>query len=72
MARVTVEDCLESIPCRFALVHLTTCRVKLLKNGAPIKVEANNKDVVMALREIAAKKVSFEAEIDWKTVEKIE
>ncbi len=60
MARVTVEDCLENLPSRFALVHLAIERVKQLRKGAEPLIRCKNKEVVQALREIAAKKVRFE------------
>ncbi len=60
MARVTVEDCLENVPSRFALVHLTIERVKQLRKGARPLVKCKNREIVQALREIAAGKVSFE------------
>lgn len=59
MARVTVEDCLEKVENRFALVVLAAKRTKELKRGAPLLVrERDNREVVMALREIAAGKVA--------------
>jgi DNA-directed RNA polymerase subunit omega len=57
MARVTVEDCLRQVNNRFALVHLAVKRVNQLREGAPPLVETKNKEVVLALREIAAGKV---------------
>jgi DNA-directed RNA polymerase subunit omega len=58
MARVTVEDCLERVENRFALVVLATKRTKELKRGAPLLVtDRDNREVVMALREIARGKV---------------
>lgn len=57
MARVTVEDCLEHVENRFALVHLTADRVRQLMNGAYPLVDCDNKDVVTALREIGKGKV---------------
>lgn len=57
MARITVEDCLERVPNRFELVLLGARRAKqLLKGGRPL-VGSDNKEVVTALREIAAEKV---------------
>lgn len=54
MARVTVEDCLERVENRFALVVLASKRTKELKRGAPLMVRGrDNREVVMALREIA-------------------
>ncbi|GFE58149.1 DNA-directed RNA polymerase subunit omega [Geobacter sp. AOG1] len=61
MARVTVEDCLEKVDNRFLLVMLASKRVKQLYKGAkPLIDNRSNKNVVLALREIAAGKVSFE------------
>jgi len=57
MARITVEDCLKKVNSRFELVHLAIKRVKELKKGAPPLVECDNKEVVTALREIAAGKI---------------
>ena len=57
MARVTVEDCLEHIENRFALVHLAARRVRQLVKGSARLVMSKNKDVVTALREIADAKV---------------
>lgn len=54
MARITVEDCLKKIPSRFRLIHLTIKRVKQLREGAKPLVECNNREIVTALREIAA------------------
>ncbi len=54
MARITVEDCLQKINNRFSLVHLAAKRVRQLREGAPAHIESKNKDVVVALREIAA------------------
>ena len=54
MARVTVEDCLENVRNRFALVHLASDRVRQLIKGSNRRVGSKNKDVVESLREIAA------------------
>lgn len=60
MARITVEDCLENVANRFELVYLTIERVKQLRKNMPPFVLCKNKEIVTALREIAAKKVTFE------------
>lgn len=61
MARVTIEDCLEKVNNRFLLVHLGARRVIQLRKGAPLLVDApKNKEVVLALREIAAGEISFD------------
>lgn len=54
MARVTIEDCLERVENRYELVHLCAKRVKQLRNGDESTVRSKNKEVVTALREIAA------------------
>lgn len=56
MARITVEDCLENIPNRFSLVLVAAERTKQLLKGEQclIEDERTNKEVVTALREIAA------------------
>jgi len=62
MARVTVEDCLNNVKNRFALVHLAARRVRQLIKGSHRLVPSKNKDVVTALREIADNKVRVEPE----------
>ena len=57
MARITVEDCLQKVENRFALVLLAAERTKQLLKGSTPLVEADNKDGVISLREIAAGKV---------------
>jgi DNA-directed RNA polymerase subunit omega len=58
MARVTVEDCLQFCPNRFALVHLSAKRTKqLMKGSRPLVESPANKPAVIALREIAEEKV---------------
>ena len=57
MARITVEDCLERVPNRFALVLLAARRAKQLLKGARPLVDSENKEIVSALREVAADKV---------------
>jgi DNA-directed RNA polymerase subunit omega len=56
MARITVEDCLEHVPNRFSLVLVTAERCKQLMKGAKTLIEDDrtNKEIVTALREIAA------------------
>lgn len=61
MARITIEDCLEKVENRYELVHLATKRVKQLRDGADRLVRNKNKEVVTALREIAAGKVFHSA-----------
>jgi len=59
MARVTVEDCVDKIPNRFELVLVAAHRARALRSGSGITVEReNDKDAVIALREIAEKTIS--------------
>jgi DNA-directed RNA polymerase subunit omega len=57
MARITVEDCLENVENRFQLVLLAAKRAKQLLKGSRPLLDADNKEVVTALREVAAGKV---------------
>jgi DNA-directed RNA polymerase subunit omega len=58
MARITVEDCIDKVPNRFELVLLAAHRARSLANGAQITVDAeNDKNAVIALREIAEARV---------------
>ncbi len=57
MARVTVEDCLMKIPNQFELAILGARRAQQLLNGARPLVKTDNREIVVALREIAAGKV---------------
>lgn len=54
MARLTIEDCLETITNRYDLVVLATKRARQIAFGADLLVEEDNdKPTVIALREIA-------------------
>ena len=58
MARVTVEDCVDKVKNRFELVLLASHRARGMSAGAEILVERDNdKNPVVALREIADKKL---------------
>ncbi len=57
MARITVEDCQERVDNRFLLVQMAIKRVKQFREGYEPLIETKNKEVVTALREIAAGKV---------------
>ena len=61
MARVTTEDCVGLIPNRFQLVIYACRRARDIIAGSQINVEPDNdKDTVIALREIADKKVDLQ------------
>jgi DNA-directed RNA polymerase subunit omega len=57
MARITVEDCLGKVPNRFELVMLAAKRARQLFQGSRPLVKTDNREIVTALREIAAGKV---------------
>ena len=58
MARVTVEDCVDKVTNRFELVLLASHRARGMSAGAELLVERDNdKNPVVALREIADKKL---------------
>ncbi|HAI94564.1 MAG TPA: DNA-directed RNA polymerase subunit omega [Xanthomonadaceae bacterium] len=60
MARITVEDCLEVVDNRFELVVMAAKRARQLANGVESLVdnsEDGDKPTVLALREIAARKI---------------
>jgi DNA-directed RNA polymerase subunit omega len=59
VARVTVEDCLEHVHNRFALVILAAERARQLANGGRPLVQCSNKPAVTSLREIAKGQVRF-------------
>lgn len=61
MARVTVEDCIEKVTNRFELVMLASQRARDILGGAPMTVERDNdKNPVVALREIAQESISLD------------
>ncbi|WP_350334528.1 DNA-directed RNA polymerase subunit omega [Coralliovum pocilloporae] len=59
MARVTVEDCVDKVENRFELVLLASHRARMISSGSEITVDRDNdKNPVVALREIADETVS--------------
>ena len=61
MARVTVEDCIELVPNRFNLVLLAAQRSREIARGSVLQVDRDNdKNPVVALREIAESKISLD------------
>jgi DNA-directed RNA polymerase subunit omega len=57
MARITVEDCQKRVDNRFLLVQMAIKRIRQYRQGYEPLIETKNKEVVTALREIAAGKV---------------
>ena len=58
MARVTVEDCIERIPNRFDLVLTAAQRARAIQKGELLTIDRDNdKNPVVALREIAAESI---------------
>jgi DNA-directed RNA polymerase subunit omega len=61
MARVTVEDCIDKVDNRFELVLLAGHRSRQMSSGSPLTIDRDNdKNPVVALREIADETVSPE------------
>lgn len=61
MARVTVEDCIEKVSNRFELVMVAAQRARKIGSGALLTVDRDNdKNPVVALREIAEETVDVE------------
>lgn len=62
MARITVEDCLDKVDNRFQLVLVAAKRARQISNGAePLVPWENDKPTVVALREIAERKIDPKA-----------
>jgi len=60
MARVTVEDCILEIPNRFDLVMIAGQRARDISAGGQLTIDRDNdKNPVVALREIADKTVDL-------------
>ena len=61
MARITVEDCIDKFPSRFELVLVASNRARKLYSGENPTVEIDNdKNTVIALREIAEETLTIE------------
>ena len=61
MARVTVEDCIDKVSNRFELVLLAAHRARMISGGAETSLDRDNdKNPVLALREIAMETVTFD------------
>jgi DNA-directed RNA polymerase subunit omega len=61
MARITIEDCLKVVPNRFELTLAAALRARQISSGHTPLVDAKrDKPTVVALREMAAKKVGTE------------
>lgn len=67
MARVTVEDCLKHTDNRFSLVLLAARRARQLSMTAmqPLVEAENDKNTVVALREVAVGQISFNQLDEW-------
>tara|TARA_B100001248_G_C27244457_1_gene390872 strand:- start:365 stop:784 length:420 start_codon:yes stop_codon:yes gene_type:complete len=61
MARITVEDCIDKFPSRFELVLVASNRARKLHSGEEPTIEIDNdKNTVIALREIAEETITSE------------
>ena len=63
MARVSIEDCKKNMANRFALVVVAANRARQLMGNSTPLVNSKNKEVVVALREIAEGKVLMKGEL---------
>ena len=71
MARITVEDCLEQVDNHYDLVLLAKERTfQLISGSEPLVSKDNDKRTVIALREIAEKKVS-PADLEYSAINKL-
>jgi DNA-directed RNA polymerase subunit omega len=59
MARITIEDCLKTGYNKFMLVHLAAKRVIQFRKGKEPLLTTTNREIVTALREIAAGKIKI-------------
>ncbi|MAS87378.1 MAG: DNA-directed RNA polymerase subunit omega [Micavibrio sp.] len=58
MARVTVEDCIDKVETRFELIMMASQRARKLGTGGALTIDRDNdKNTVVALREIAAETI---------------
>jgi len=61
MARITVEDCISKVPSRFELVLIASQRARKLHTGdLPTVEKENDKNTVIALREIEEETIPLE------------
>ena len=61
MARITVEDCIDKFPSRFELVLVASNRARRLHSGEdPTVAIDNDKNTVIALREIAEETITID------------
>jgi DNA-directed RNA polymerase subunit omega len=61
MARITIEDCIKVVPNRFELSLAAALRARQISSGhAPLVDARRDKPTVIALREMAARKIGTE------------
>lgn len=74
MARVTIEDCLAVVADRFKLIEMAAARARsIADHGAKLLVDReNDRNTVVALREIAAGHTSFNDNDFFNSLETIE
>lgn len=68
MARISIEDCLDQLNNRFVLVHLVSERARQLLKGSTALVRCKNKQIVTALREVAAHKIEVANPVNEKQI----
>ena len=73
MARITIEDCVKRVENRFLLVNMAVKRVRQIREGSEYLVSSpKNEDIVVALREIAAGKITIREGKEEEIKEEIE
>jgi DNA-directed RNA polymerase subunit omega len=73
VARITIEDCLKRVKNRFLLVNMAAKRVRQIREGSEYLVSSpKNEDIVVALREVAAGKITVQEEKEEKEEKKEE
>ncbi len=63
MARITLDDVLKVIDNRFVISHMVFRRVRMYEEGYKPLIETKNREIVTALREIAAGKIKLKKSI---------
>lgn len=60
MARITIEDCVKTVPNRFELCLIASNRAKSILSGSSTSYDRKEKPSVIALREIADNQIDVD------------
>ena len=69
MARISIEDCLDRINNRFALVQVVSKRARQLMKGSHPLLHCENKEIVTALREVSKQHISLAQPLSEEDIE---